>query len=257
MGNALKPLAKLCSLDARGTNKLRSKWLERLREGINVVTITIGIDEAGRGPVFGPMVVAGAANLTGWHLPSIRDSKDIKNENTRRTLAAEIRHNMAWSLSEIPVEAINRFGTLVSLKFAGEQVMNKLIAEVRACLPGVALEVIFDGRDHRERTMECGTKIRCEDKADSKYFCVSAASILAKVHHDDRIHEICRSHSRYQNYDLDSNKGYPTKHHKDALVKFGMTDQHRTTACATFLADKRGDGKAHGTPPAQAQRAAG
>jgi ribonuclease HII len=133
----------LCS---KGFNKLGSEaFLSLVRT--NMDQIVVGIDEVGRGPCFGPMLVAACANVTGWHLPRVRDSKLVKKESERKALANEIRHNCIFEIAEIPAAAINQFGTLKSLKAAGNLVARKMVERLQAAFPGTLIHVIFDGRD--------------------------------------------------------------------------------------------------------------
>lgn len=234
-------------IEAHGTNKLRWNWFQALASMDETTDpIIIGVDEAGRGPVFGPMVVGGSANLTGWRLDGIRDSKKIPQEHVRKALANEIRHNTIWAVAVIDVKTINQFGTFKSLVAAGQMVAAELVRRLRAYTDR-PLRVIFDGRDHPKRG-EAGISFESMEKADDKIFEVSCGSILAKVMHDDMVHDLVKSHSKYMHYDLDNNKGYPTPKHKVALKEFGLTDQHRVVACGTFLAEDK-DGKAYVTTP--------
>jgi ribonuclease HII len=208
-------------------------------------TILIGIDEAGRGPIFGPMTVGATANPTRWFFPGIKDSKEIKKESLRQALAVEIKQNTIWATAVVSAECINRFGTIRSLREAGRKVAAEMVARVRGYFPEFNIRVVFDGRDHQSETDGLCTYESIE-KADATIFEVSCASIIAKVLHDDLIHEIVKSDRKYERYDLNHCRGYGTPKHKAALQEFGRTDQHRTAACNTILGIT--NGKACKTP---------
>lgn len=195
--------------------------------------IIIGIDEVGRGPVFGPMFIAATANLVGWKIAGIRDSKEIKNERARKALAGEIRHNCVWNVAEISAEAINAYGTHKTLIYAGQKVAEEIVKRVRIMIPNRPIRVIFDGRDHRTEVKD-GYSVESIEKADATIFECSCASIIAKSLHDDRINAFAED-PRYSKYALRKSRGYPTPEHKLMLQEHGLSDLHRNVACRTFL----------------------
>lgn len=224
-------------INVHGTHKLDQKWFKILQAThVQESPIIIGIDEAARGSVFGPMIVAGSANLLGWFLPGIKDSKLIRQIKARKALADEIRHNTIWVSAVIPASVINRFGTVVPLKEAGRRVAAELVKRIRVHRPYTPLQVIFDGRDHKEQNVD-GVHYVSIEKADATIFEVSCASIIAKSTHDGLIEEFLKN-PLYRRYEIESHRGYGTSKHKAALEVFGLSDQHRTTACDTFLRNK-------------------
>lgn len=200
--------------------------------------IIIGIDEAGRGPVFGPMVIGASCNISGWQLAAVKDSKLVKSEDQRRMLDRRIRENTIWATAVVSADVINQFGTQRTLKVAGKKIATEMFQKLRAKFPSRKIRIIFDGRDH-PNTVDGDLSIESIEKADSTIFEVSCASLIAKVLHDNMIHDIVKSDpQRYGPYDLDSCKGYGTAAHKAALIKHGLTPYHRKVACTTLLTPK-------------------
>jgi ribonuclease HII len=259
MRDPLSAFERHVKLSTKGFNKLGSRsFLSLVKEGMQ--EILIGIDEVGRGPQFGPMVIAGCANITGWRLDAVKDSKEIKSESKRKALANEIRHNCVFFIAEIPVQAINEFGTLKSLKAAGNIVAREMIKKVREYFPQTKIHVIYDGRDFAPSNQD-GCRIESIEKADAEIFEVSCASIVAKSHHDDLIEALAQN-PVYARYEISRHKGYGTKRHKELVLEHGLSDQHRAVACRTWLSKDEDDGACEaptsqgGTRPCPSQRLA-
>ncbi len=174
-----------------------------------------GIDEAGRGPLAGPVVAAVVVLASGQTIPGVRDSKQLV-AGQRTEMACRIRQQaLDWALGEASheeIDALNILGaTMLAMAraFAGLR-RSPLLVEVdgnRApALPGYRGEV---------RTVIGGDRSRVA---------IGAASILAKVHRDELMVDL---HRRYPLYGFDRHKGYPTADHRDALQAFGPCPDHR------------------------------
>jgi ribonuclease HII len=237
----LSAVERLCNINTSGTAKLQAGWFQMLQtiSTSTISTIKVGIDEVGRGSIFGPMVVAATANLSGWTLGAIRDSKLIKCSAIRKQLADEIRHNLVWAVIVVPPKAINEFGTLNTLLYAGRRVREEIIKRLSANFPRSLYHVIYDGRDH-PRATEGDVRIESIEKADATIFEVSCASILAKATHDGLIEKLCED-PNYARYDLINHRGYGTPKHEAALRKYGPCDLHRKVATATLLTEPTED----------------
>jgi ribonuclease HII len=223
------------------SHKISSVWFKALLEGIDHMndTLTIGIDEVGVGSWFGPMVVVGTANLTGWHIDGIKDSKKIKSEKVRQALASEIQHNCLWVAATMSAEAVDKFGTHELLKHANRRIARALVAKIRENLPypQPAIRVVIDGGG--DNWTEDGVRYQSIPQADASVFEVSAASIVAKVICDNWIHDAVKASPGLAEYDLDSNKGYGTAAHIAGLQRLGLTPHHRARMCAKYAGPTR------------------
>ena len=168
-----------------------------------------GIDEAGRGPLAGPLSVAGVVFPVGYHNEEIYDSKSL-NEKQRNRLYDIIIHDALWyEIMEVDEATIDRYNILE----ADRNAMRKIALDS----PGTV--ILTDA-------MKLGIDRPVIDlvKGDQKSISIAAASILAKVTRD-RIMEMYDG--MYPQYDLGRNKGYPTKAHMEAIDVYGITPIHR------------------------------
>lgn len=172
-----------------------------------------GCDEAGRGPLAGPVVAAAVILPPDYSNPLLNDSKQL-SEKRRNLLRDEIKAQaLAWAVAEVDAEGIDR--------------LNILHASTHAmCLAVKALKLkpeflIIDGNRFYNET---DIPYQCVVKGDAKYMSVAAASILAKTHRDELM---CRFHEQYPLYGWDRNKGYPTAEHYRAIEQYGPTPLHR------------------------------
>ncbi|RBQ29646.1 ribonuclease HII [Aliarcobacter vitoriensis] len=169
-----------------------------------------GIDEAGRGPLAGPMVVAGVILLE--DIVGLNDSK-VLSEKKREKLFDEIIEKSKYHIVFSSAKEIDEKGISYCLKNSILEIMENLKEFTSAFL--------MDGNTN------FGIQtLQKEIKADAKYAQVSAASILAKVSRDRFMDEIS---SQYPKYDFHKHKGYGTKAHIEAIEKFGRSDIHRHT----------------------------
>ena len=167
-----------------------------------------GIDEAGRGPLAGPLVVAGVILIE--DIIGLNDSK-VLSEKKREKLFDEIKEKSKYHIVFSDAKLIDEKGISFCLKSS--------ILEIIENLKEFSNSFLMDGNTN------FGIQIlQKEIKADAKYAQVSAASILAKVSRDRFMDEIS---PLYPNYDFHKHKGYGTKAHIEAIKEFGRSDIHR------------------------------
>jgi len=194
---------------------MRSEPLgDRDRQLLRSAPAIVGVDEAGRGCLAGP-VVAGAVAFD--DIPDndlVRDSKQLtarQREHTAAWIIGACRH---WAVVESWVEIVDRVNILEASRIA-----MRAAAEV-VTVPGATVVV-----DAVSLSLT-GSCVLAEPKADARYFCVAAASILAKVHRDAIM---CDLATRFPHWHWQSNKGYGTVAHRRALEAQGVTVMHRKT----------------------------
>lgn len=180
--------------------------------------LVAGIDEAGRGAWFGP-VVAGAVVLP----PGLGLGGDSKKLSPRRRqeLAVLIRQRaLAWGIGIAGVQEIDRFNILGASLLAMERAL--------ASLPFLPHHCLVDGRE-RLRWQEVREIPQTTIVGgDGLSRAIGAGSILAKVHRDALVVEMAKT---YPGYDLVQNKGYGTPKHRWGIEQFGLTEQHRRSFC--------------------------
>ena len=171
-----------------------------------------GVDEAGRGPLAGP-VIAGAVILDPDNpVSGLRDSKCLTAAR-RDALYDEIRDRaLAWAVGRAEVEEIDRINILQ----ASLQAMHRAVAGL---LPAPEYALV-DGN----RCPELSCPARAIVRGDSRIPAISAASIMAKVTRDREMIEL---DARYPGYGLAQHKGYPSKRHLEALQRLGVLPVHR------------------------------
>ncbi len=172
-----------------------------------------GCDEVGRGCIAGPVVAASVIFPNNYSNESIKDSKTISPKK-RILIEKEIKSSaIAWSVSEIDSKRIDR-----------ENILNASISAMHAALDNLRIipkYIIVDGNKFKKYK---DIEHRCIIKGDSKYLSIAAASIIAKNYRDQLMKKLSEKHNQY---DWHKNFGYPTKSHRDAIKKFGITDLHR------------------------------
>ena len=177
------------------------------------VETIVGVDEAGRGPLAGP-VVAAAVILDANDDTLYMDSKKC-SESNRQTMAAKIiEHAVAWSIDIVSPEEIDRMNILQATMLAMHRAVDKLDQSFDL--------VLVDGN----RLPEWPYQARYEIKGDQRFRCIAAASIIAKVFRDQIMLSIDR---QYPEYGFKNHKGYPTASHMDAIEIHGILNEHRLT----------------------------
>ena len=178
-----------------------------------------GVDEAGRGPLAGP-VVAGAVILDPDRLiDGLADSKAL-SEGRRQALAAEImQHAVAWSVAWADSHEIDRLNILQATHLAMRRaILGLRLTPARVKVDGNRLPSLVFGNRQVEGSAVVG--------GDSLVPAISAASIIAKVHRDGMMRSFDRL---YPDYGFSRHKGYGTEAHREAISQFGPCPQHRQT----------------------------
>lgn len=177
--------------------------------------IVAGVDEAGRGPLAGPVVAAAvvvdAAASPGDLLAQIADSKTLKPA-VREDLARRIRACCAVGVGEASVAEIDAWNILYASHLA--------MARAVAALPAAPAHALVDG--NKAPSLPCPT--HCVVGGDRTVLSIAAASIVAKVVRDRRMDALARLHP---GYGWERNRGYGTAEHKAALQRLGPCDHHR------------------------------
>ncbi len=171
-----------------------------------------GVDEAGRGPLAGPVYAAAVILNNARPIIGLNDSKKL-SEKKRDKLALEIReHALAWAIATASVEEIDRINILRASLLA-----MKRAVEALSLTPD---EVLVDGLHYPDT----GLPSKAIVKGDSTVAAISAASILAKTARDAALLEL---HETYPHYGFSIHKGYPTTAHLAALREHGPCAEHR------------------------------
>ena len=174
--------------------------------------LVCGVDEAGRGPLAGPVCAAAVILPEGWEPEGLNDSKKLSPQK-REALYGEITARaLAWSVafaSEKEIDEIN--------------ILQATFLAMRRALEGLSVKPDFALVDGN-RDPGLGLPTRCEVKGDGRYACIAAASVLAKVSRDRLMDEY---DGVYPQYGFLRHKGYPTKAHYEALAQFGPWPIHR------------------------------
>ena len=172
-----------------------------------------GVDEAGRGPLAGPVVAAAVIFPAGTFLPEVDDSKRLSAEKREVLYQKIIKGALAFGVGEVDVEAIDR----VNIGQASLQAMRKAV-EALSVTPDLLLidgNIPIPGMTIKQLTVIGG---------DAQSFSIASASILAKVTRD-RIMEAYEV--LYPGYGFSQNKGYGTRSHREALKRLGPCEIHR------------------------------
>ena len=172
-----------------------------------------GCDEAGRGCLAGSVYAAAVILPRDYENAALNDSKQLSAKK-RYELRAEIeRAAVAWALGVATPEEIDRYNILYASIMAMHRALDAL--SVRPD------HIIVDGnRFQPYRNVPAHTVV----KGDGKYLSIAAASILAKTYRDDYMLDL---HRQYPHYGWDHNAGYPTKEHREAILRHGITPVHR------------------------------
>jgi ribonuclease HII len=176
-----------------------------------------GLDEVGRGPMFGPVVAAAVILPHGCRLQGLTDSKQL-TEKKRDQLDVQIRDcALAFGIAAVDVETIDR----INIRRASLEAMRRAVEQL-ALSPFFAAPdfLLIDGRD----TIEWDCPQQAVIQGDGLSYSIAAASVLAKVYRDRLLIEL---DAEYPGYGLARHKGYCSEEHMEALIRLGPTPLHR------------------------------
>lgn len=188
-----------------------------------------GCDEAGRGPLAGPVVAAAVLLPDGYTSPTLNDSKQL-SERQRNNLRIEIeRDALAWAVAEVTPEEIDSLNILHASTHAMSLAANALVGRPAK---GVTAGGTHLGKIKPEFLLIDGNRFynetslpyQCIVGGDARFMPIAAASILAKTYRDAIM---IRLHQEYPVYGWDRNKGYPTAEHYRAIEEHGISPYHR------------------------------
>lgn len=177
--------------------------------------VEAGCDEAGRGCLAGSVFAAAVILPPDYENAELNDSKQL-SEKRRYALREQVeRDAVAWAVGIVTPEEIDRINILNASILAMHRALDQLSVRPEA--------IIVDGNRFKPYGQLPHT---CIVKGDGKYLSIAAASILAKTYRDDYMKQLA---GEYPMYDWQSNKGYPTAKHREALRQYGPSPYHRMT----------------------------
>ncbi len=179
-----------------------------------------GVDEAGRGPLAGPVFAAAVIMEEDKYIPDIKDSKKL-SEKKREELFSYITENaICYAICSVDEKVIDEIN-----------ILNATFQAMLGAVNGLEITpdyVLIDGNKSKGITLPH----ECVVKGDAKVACIAAASILAKVSRD---RFICECEKDYPGYGFAKHKGYGTKVHIEAIKELGLCPIHRKTFCTKFV----------------------
>ena len=180
---------------------------------LNKDMLEAGCDEAGRGCLAGPVFAAAVILPPDFECEALNDSKQL-TEKQRYALRPIIEAAaLAWAVGVVSNEEIDRINILKASFLA----MHRAVEQLKT----TPQHLLIDGNRFNPYA---GIPHTCVVKGDGKYLSIAAASVLAKTYRDDFMLKL---YAEYPVYNWDRNKGYPTKAHREALMRHGATPYHR------------------------------
>ena len=187
------------------------------------IQLICGVDEAGRGPLAGPVCAAAVILPPNAEIPGLNDSKKLSDKKRRELYPIIKEQAIAYGIAFADHHEIDEINILQATYLAMERAINQLNVK-----PELAL---IDGN----RAKDFGIPVQTVVHGDSLSASIAAASVLAKVTRDNFMLEMAES---YPGYDFEIHKGYGTKAHYAALTKLGPSGIHRMTFLKKFYGEK-------------------
>lgn len=187
--------------------------------------LEVGIDEAGRGPLFGRVYI-GAVILPqddSFDHSLMRDSKKLNEKNRLEAYEYIVNNAIDWTSYWVTEKEVDKMNVFQATHYGMHRALDNLIVKPE--------HIIVDGDKFYEYERD-GKIIPsvCVVGGDDKYSSIAAASIIAKVERDQYIKDLCEQYPNLNHfYDLEKNKGYGTKKHLDGIRKHGISEWHRKT----------------------------
>ena len=197
--------------------EIEQSWFDR---GVEIIC---GVDEAGRGPLAGPVCAAAVILPRNIEIPGLDDSKKLSDKRRRELFPVIKEKAIAYGIAFADHTEIDEINILQATYLAMERAINQLSVK-----PDLAL---IDGN----RAKDFGIPVETVVHGDSRSASIAAASILAKVTRDDYMLQM---NERYPGYGFDIHKGYGTKAHYAALTELGASEIHRMTFLKKFYGEK-------------------
>ena len=186
-------------------------------------TVICGVDEAGRGPLAGPVCAAAVILPRGHQIPGLNDSKKLTDKKRRELFPLIKEQAIAYGIGMASHEEIDEINILQATYLAMERAISQL--------EGKADMALIDGN----RAKDFGMAVQTVVKGDSLSANIAAASVLAKVTRDDLMVEMAKE---FPGYGFEVHKGYGTKAHYEALRNMGPCAIHRMTFLKKFYGEK-------------------
>ena len=184
-----------------------------LKSSFSIDQIEAGCDEAGRGCLSGPVYAAAVILPENYRNELLNDSKKL-SPRQRYALRPVIESQaLAWAIASVSASEIDEINILKASFLAMHKAVKALSIKPRLLLIDGNRFTPFEGIPHQ-----------CIVKGDAQYMSIAAASILAKTYRDDYM---CKIHQEYPVYNWISNKGYPSKLHRERILEYGICPYHR------------------------------
>ncbi len=187
-----------------------------LKNYMNADLLEAGCDEAGRGPLAGPVFAAAVILPKDFHHPLLNDSK--KMTESHRDIVREVieKEAVSWAVEEVSPAEIDELNILWASVTGMQRAVLRLAPKPEFLL--------IDGNRFRPFDIYGANNYAAIVKGDATYASIAAASVLAKTHRDEFMRKIAQE---YPQYGWDRNMGYPTPEHIEAIKKYGYTPYHR------------------------------
>lgn len=195
------------------SNKLKSYHTEG--------KIEVGVDEVGRGCLAGPVVASAVILPNDFDYDIVKDSKKLSEKKRKEAYKLIIENAIDYSIEFVGPDYIDEHNILEATMYAMHKSLNKLTTKPQHILVDGNY---FNGYKDIPHT--------CVVKGDNTYYSIAAASILAKVTRDEFMEQ---AHNDHPHYKWDSNKGYGSKVHRDAILEHGTTPLHRMSFLKNIL----------------------
>lgn len=180
--------------------------------------IEAGLDEVGRGCLAGPVVAAAVILPKNYTHPILTDSKQLSRDQREKLREELQRDALAWAVSEVSNEEIDRINILKASFLAMHQALDEVMSQVDGIKPD---HLLVDGNRFVNYPMIPHT---CIVKGDTKFLSIAAASVLAKTYRDELMEKLALE---FPHYGWERNVGYPTPFHRRAIQEYGPCRWHR------------------------------